>query len=167
MKNTKIFKELDAEYEKLKEDYEELEVKCNTLKGEKEVLERELEEKEYESSESNKNFNEEEVGVTVAPREITVYYTRSTRSKTVTESDIVFVPVPNEADTKLYNRVFLDAVTISQVCEEYDKCVATETTLPSDPNEVMVEQGEWEPTSEAIIVNEIPVEELHHKDPKR
>lgn len=45
-----------------------------------------------------------------------------------------------------YNRVFLDVLTVSQVNEEYEKCIAAESLVPADPNENLVEHGEWEPT---------------------
>ncbi|KAK1429799.1 hypothetical protein QVD17_12037 [Tagetes erecta] len=98
-KNSKIYKKLDAEYENLKVDYEELYAECNTLRAEKEVLEKWMKENETESSKSDKDFAaDEDVGVSETPRGVTVnYYTRSRRSKTVTEPIVESVPIPDDA----------------------------------------------------------------------
>ena len=66
---------------------------------------------------------------------------------------------------KKYNRVFLDQLTISQVLEEYEKCVIAEARGPTDPEEIGMEEGEWT-QPDSIPVDEIPPEELRHKNPK-
>ncbi|KAK1427947.1 hypothetical protein QVD17_16710 [Tagetes erecta] len=65
-----------------------------------------LKEKETESSESDKDFAvDEDVGVSDTPREITDYYTRSRRSKTVTEPIVESVPIPDDtADMVPYDK---------------------------------------------------------------
>ncbi|KAK1411605.1 hypothetical protein QVD17_38160 [Tagetes erecta] len=74
------------------------EEECNTLRAEKEVLEKWLKEEEPESSESDKEFVlDEDVGVSETPRDVTVYYTRSRRSKTVTEPIVESVSIPDDA----------------------------------------------------------------------
>ncbi|KAK1411615.1 hypothetical protein QVD17_38171 [Tagetes erecta] len=112
-KNLETFKALDADHEKLKADheqlkadYEELQAQCNTLRAEKEVLENWIKEEEAVSSESYKDFTEEEdVGVSETPRDVAVYQTRSQRSKTVTEPVVEIVPIPDEAaDTVNYDK---------------------------------------------------------------
>lgn len=64
-----------------------------------------------------------------------------------------------------YNRVFLDGLTIPQVLEEYEKCIAAESAVPADPNEMVIEHGEREPAHESIIVDDIPETDLRHKNP--
>ena len=44
---------------------------------------------------------------------------------------------------KKYNKVYLDQLTVSQVHEEYEKCVLAEARGPTDPDEIGVEEGEW------------------------
>ncbi|KAK1427919.1 hypothetical protein QVD17_16668 [Tagetes erecta] len=104
-KNLETFKALDedheklkVDHEKLKADYEELQAACNTLRAEKEVLEKWIKEEEPVRSDSDKDFVvEENVGVSETPRDVAVYQTRSQRSKTVTEQIVESVPVPDEA----------------------------------------------------------------------
>ncbi|KAK1414846.1 hypothetical protein QVD17_30607 [Tagetes erecta] len=92
------YESLKEEYENLKFDYTELKAECNTLEAEKEVLENWIKEEEAESSESDKDFVvEEDVGVSETSRDVTVYQTRSQRSKTVTEPIVESVPIPDEA----------------------------------------------------------------------
>lgn len=64
-----------------------------------------------------------------------------------------------------YNRVFLYGLTISQVTKEYEKCIAAESYVASDLNEIFVEHGEQEPAQESINVEEIPETDLHHRNP--
>lgn len=65
-----------------------------------------------------------------------------------------------------YNCVFLDGLTISQINEEYEKCLATKGSIPGDPNEIMVEHGEWVPKQEIINVEDLSEAELHHRNPE-
>ncbi|KAK1427966.1 hypothetical protein QVD17_16745 [Tagetes erecta] len=251
-KNSKIFKELDAEYENLKIDYEELHAECNTLRAKKEVLEKWLKEEEPESTESDKEFVlDEDVGVSETPRDVTVYYTRSRRSKTVTEPIVESVPIPDDAaaivtydkaegkrkldevpeiveedvsmkksrteeavqvepvqaetvhitevmsisdkvdftdsETEVnvdeeipidldarfaylermkYNPVYLNGLTVSQINEEYEKCINAQDKAEGDDKEFVVELGEWNPLQERLNIDDLPPEELYHQNPE-
>jgi len=66
---------------------------------------------------------------------------------------------------KKYNIVFLDGLTIPQVNEEYEKCIVAESVVPAYPNAMIAEEGEWKPTQEAIIVDDIRETDLRHQDP--
>ncbi|KAK1414964.1 hypothetical protein QVD17_30730 [Tagetes erecta] len=272
---------LKGEHEKLKADYEELQAECNTLRAEKEVLENLIKEEEAESSESDKDFVvEEDVGVSETPRDVTVYQTRSQRSKTVTEPIVESVPNPDEAaavsvnydkaegkrkldavpeiteeasvskkaktdetvqiepiqsvtvaETEVietmteetvqfepvqtetapmiealddlddidftesepeaepeanpdheipadlserfaylekmkYNPVYLNGLTVSQINEEYEKCLIAQDKVAADEKQFVIEMGEWTPLQESLNIDDLPPTELYHQNPE-
>jgi len=89
-KNKETFDTLAEKYEDLMEIYELLEAEYNNLKADYDMLKKEVEDDKSESSSSDKEFvpeseKEKDIGVSDAPREINVHYTRSRRSAQQTE----------------------------------------------------------------------------------
>ncbi|KAK1411715.1 hypothetical protein QVD17_38275 [Tagetes erecta] len=266
-KNMKWFKQLDDEYEKLKEDYKELYAECNTLNAEKEMLEKWLEEAKPKKSgsTSDKDFSDDVMEVSRPSQAIKVYYTRARGIKAVGEKLEVPIQIPDEAanivnldkaegkrkldavqeivkedviakkarteetvqiepiqsesvqatevpefepiqtdiahtiealdylddvdftdsepeanpvddiptdlderfaylEKMKYNPVYLNGLTVSQINEEYEKCINAQDNVVGDDKEFVVEMGEWTPLQESLNIDDLPQEELYHQN---
>ncbi|KAK1415039.1 hypothetical protein QVD17_30808 [Tagetes erecta] len=65
-----------------------------------------------------------------------------------------------------YNPVYLNGLTVSQINEEYEKCLTTQDKATADEKEFVVEMGEWTPLQESLNIDDLPPEELYHQNPE-
>ncbi|KAK1432344.1 hypothetical protein QVD17_09240 [Tagetes erecta] len=80
--------------------------------------------------------------------------------------------VPDDLDQRFaylekmkYNSVFLNGLTVSQINEEYEKCINAQDKAEADQKEFMVEMGEWTPMQESLNIEDLPPTELYHQNP--
>ncbi|KAK1414754.1 hypothetical protein QVD17_30508 [Tagetes erecta] len=59
-----------------------------------------------------------------------------------------------------YNSVFLNGLTVSQINEEYEKCITAQDKAEADQKEFVVEMGEWTPMQESLNIEDLPPTEL-------
>ncbi|KAK1415338.1 hypothetical protein QVD17_31118 [Tagetes erecta] len=97
-----------------------------------------------------------------------------------TESDDEAEPVPNvveeipdDLDQRFaylermkYNSVFLNGLTVSQINEEYEKCMIAQDKTEADKKEFVIEMGEWTPMQESLNIEDLPPTELYHQNPE-
>ncbi|KAK1407868.1 hypothetical protein QVD17_39495 [Tagetes erecta] len=97
-----------------------------------------------------------------------------------TESDDEAEPVPNvveeipdDLDQRFaylerikYNSVFLNGLTVSQINEEYEKCMIAQDKADADKKEFVIEMGEWTPMQESLNIEDLPPTELYHQNPE-
>ncbi|KAK1434378.1 hypothetical protein QVD17_00117 [Tagetes erecta] len=65
-----------------------------------------------------------------------------------------------------YNPVYLNGLTVSQINEEYEKCLNAQDKVTADEKEFVVEMGEWTPLQESLNIDDLPPKELYHQDPE-
>ncbi|KAK1414986.1 hypothetical protein QVD17_30752 [Tagetes erecta] len=65
-----------------------------------------------------------------------------------------------------YNSVFLNGLTVTQINEEYEKCITAQDKAEADQKEFVVEMGEWTPMQESLNIEDLPPTELHHPNPE-
>ncbi|KAK1419498.1 hypothetical protein QVD17_28670 [Tagetes erecta] len=65
-----------------------------------------------------------------------------------------------------YNLVFLNGLTVSQINEEYEKCLIAQDKAAADEKEFIVEMGEWTPLQESLNIEDLPPTELYHQNPE-
>ncbi|KAK1431981.1 hypothetical protein QVD17_08822 [Tagetes erecta] len=65
-----------------------------------------------------------------------------------------------------YNPVYLNGLIVSQINEEYEKCMNAQEKVTADEKEFVVEMGEWTPMQESLNIDDLPPEELYHQDPE-
>ncbi|KAK1419471.1 hypothetical protein QVD17_28643 [Tagetes erecta] len=65
-----------------------------------------------------------------------------------------------------YNPVYLNGLTVSQINEEYEKCLTAQDKATADEKEFVVEMGEWTPLQESLNIDDLPPEELYHQNPE-
>ncbi|KAK1427948.1 hypothetical protein QVD17_16711 [Tagetes erecta] len=68
-------------------------------------------------------------------------------------------------DQMKYNLVYLNGLTISQINEEYEKCISSQDR-DGDHREFVVEPGEWTSLQESLNIDDLPPEELYHQNPE-
>ncbi|KAK1414839.1 hypothetical protein QVD17_30600 [Tagetes erecta] len=64
-----------------------------------------------------------------------------------------------------YNSVFLNGLTVSQINEEYEKCMIAQDKAEADQKEFVIEMGEWTPMQESLNIEDLPPTELYHQNP--
>ncbi|KAK1431877.1 hypothetical protein QVD17_08635 [Tagetes erecta] len=64
-----------------------------------------------------------------------------------------------------YNSVFLNGLTVSQINEEYEKCMIAQDKAEADKKEFVIEMGEWTPMQESLNIEDLPPTELYHQNP--
>ncbi|KAK1408288.1 hypothetical protein QVD17_39936 [Tagetes erecta] len=64
-----------------------------------------------------------------------------------------------------YNSVFLNGLTVSQINEEYEKCITAQDKAEADQKEFVIEMGEWTPMQESLNIEDLPPTELYHQNP--
>ncbi|KAK1431824.1 hypothetical protein QVD17_08523 [Tagetes erecta] len=64
-----------------------------------------------------------------------------------------------------YNPVFLNGLAVSQINEEYEKCLIAQDKAAADEKEFIVEMGEWTPLQETLNIDDLPPTELYHQNP--
>ncbi|KAK1419478.1 hypothetical protein QVD17_28650 [Tagetes erecta] len=65
-----------------------------------------------------------------------------------------------------YNAVFLNGLTVSQINEEYEKCMIAQDKAEADEKEFIIEMGEWTPLQESLNIEDLPPTELYHQNPE-
>ncbi|KAK1411591.1 hypothetical protein QVD17_38145 [Tagetes erecta] len=65
-----------------------------------------------------------------------------------------------------YNAVYLNGLTVSQINEEYEKCLIAQDKAAADEKEFIVEMGEWTPLQESLNIEDLPPTELYHQNPE-
>ncbi|KAK1441337.1 hypothetical protein QVD17_07184 [Tagetes erecta] len=65
-----------------------------------------------------------------------------------------------------YNPVYLSGLTVSQINEEYEKCLIAQDKAAADEKEFIVEMGEWTPLQESLNIDDLPPTELYHQNPE-
>ncbi|KAK1429948.1 hypothetical protein QVD17_12311 [Tagetes erecta] len=65
-----------------------------------------------------------------------------------------------------YNPVYLNGLTVSQINEEYEKCLIIQDKVAADEKEFVVEMGEWTPLQESLNIEDLPPTELYHQNPE-
>ncbi|KAK1414798.1 hypothetical protein QVD17_30557 [Tagetes erecta] len=65
-----------------------------------------------------------------------------------------------------YNPVYLNGLTVSQINEEYEKCLTAQDKVAADEKEFIVEMGEWTPLQESLNIEDLPPQELYHQNPE-
>ncbi|KAK1427822.1 hypothetical protein QVD17_16518 [Tagetes erecta] len=65
-----------------------------------------------------------------------------------------------------YNAVFLNGLTVSQINEEYEKCMIAQDKAEADKKEFIIEMGEWTPLQESLNIEDLPPTELYHQNPE-
>ncbi|KAK1414773.1 hypothetical protein QVD17_30532 [Tagetes erecta] len=81
--------------------------------------------------------------------------------------------IPDDLDQRFaylenmkYNPVFLNGLTVSQINEEYEKCMIAQDKAAADKKEFVIEMGEWTPMQESLNIEELPPTELYHQNPE-
>ncbi|KAK1427854.1 hypothetical protein QVD17_16552 [Tagetes erecta] len=64
-----------------------------------------------------------------------------------------------------YNSVFLNGLTVTQINEEYEKCMIHQYKAEADKKEIVTEMGEWTPMQESLNIEDLPPTELYHPNP--
>ncbi|KAK1440696.1 hypothetical protein QVD17_06525 [Tagetes erecta] len=64
-----------------------------------------------------------------------------------------------------YNSVFLNGLTVTQINEEYEKCITAQDKTEADQKEFVIEMGEWTPMQESLNIEDLPPTELYHQNP--
>ncbi|KAK1429811.1 hypothetical protein QVD17_12060 [Tagetes erecta] len=65
-----------------------------------------------------------------------------------------------------YNPVYLNGLTVSQINEEYEKCLTAQDKAAADEKEFIVEMGEWTPLQVSMNIDNLPPTELYHQNPE-
>ncbi|KAK1427958.1 hypothetical protein QVD17_16731 [Tagetes erecta] len=65
-----------------------------------------------------------------------------------------------------YNPVYLNGLTVSQINEEYEKCLTAQDKAAADEKDFVVEMGEWTPLQESLNIDDLPPQELYHQNPE-
>ncbi|KAK1427798.1 hypothetical protein QVD17_16493 [Tagetes erecta] len=65
-----------------------------------------------------------------------------------------------------YNAVYLNGLTVSQINEEYEKCLVAQDKAAADEKEFIIEMGEWTPLQESLNIEDLPPTELYHQNPE-
>ncbi|KAK1419536.1 hypothetical protein QVD17_28710 [Tagetes erecta] len=80
--------------------------------------------------------------------------------------------VPDDLDQRFaylermkYNSVFLNGLTVTQINEEYEKCMMHQDKAEADKKEIVTEMGEWTPMQESLNIDDLPPTELYHPNP--
>ncbi|KAK1431858.1 hypothetical protein QVD17_08602 [Tagetes erecta] len=80
--------------------------------------------------------------------------------------------VPDDLDQRFaylermkYNSVYLNGLTVTQINEEYDKCLIHQDKAEADKKEIVTEMGEWTPMQESLNIEDLPPTELYHPNP--
>ncbi|KAK1411448.1 hypothetical protein QVD17_37997 [Tagetes erecta] len=80
--------------------------------------------------------------------------------------------VPDDLDQRFaylermkYNSVFLNGLTVTQINEEYEKCMIHQDKAEADKKEFVTEMGEWTPMQESLNIEDLPPTELYHPNP--
>ncbi|KAK1424574.1 hypothetical protein QVD17_19907 [Tagetes erecta] len=80
--------------------------------------------------------------------------------------------VPDDLDQRFaylermkYNSVFLNGLTVTQINEEYEKCMIHQDKVEADKKEIVTEMGEWNPLQESLNIDDLPPTELYHPNP--
>ncbi|KAK1411672.1 hypothetical protein QVD17_38230 [Tagetes erecta] len=80
--------------------------------------------------------------------------------------------VPDDLDQRFaylermkYNSVFLNGLTVTQINEEYEKCMIHQDKAEADKKEFVTEMGEWTPMQESLNIEDLPPTELYHQNP--
>lgn len=58
---------------------------------------------------------------------------------------------------KKYNPVYLNGHTVSQINQQYEKCLTVAESFPADLDEIIIEEGEWMDVQESLNNDEIPI----------
>ncbi|KAK1441112.1 hypothetical protein QVD17_06950 [Tagetes erecta] len=81
--------------------------------------------------------------------------------------------IPDDLDQRFaylekmkYNAVFLNGLTVSQINEEYEKCMIHQDKAAADEKEFVTEMGEWTPMQESLNIEDLPPTELYHQNPE-
>ncbi|KAK1411626.1 hypothetical protein QVD17_38182 [Tagetes erecta] len=81
--------------------------------------------------------------------------------------------IPDDLDQRFaylermkYNSVFLNGLTVSQINEEYEKCMIAQDKADADKKEFVIEMGEWTPMQESLNIEDLPPTELYHQNPE-
>ncbi|KAK1431890.1 hypothetical protein QVD17_08663 [Tagetes erecta] len=81
--------------------------------------------------------------------------------------------IPDDLDQRFaylekmkYNPVFLNGLTVSQINEEYEKCLIAQDKTTADEKEFIIEMGEWTPLQESLNIEDLPPTELYHQNPE-
>ncbi|KAK1406242.1 hypothetical protein QVD17_41532 [Tagetes erecta] len=81
--------------------------------------------------------------------------------------------IPDDLDQRFaylekmkYNAVFLNGLTVSQINEEYEKCLIAQDKAAADEKEFVIEMGEWTPLQESLNIEDLPPIELYHQNPE-
>ncbi|KAK1427756.1 hypothetical protein QVD17_16450 [Tagetes erecta] len=81
--------------------------------------------------------------------------------------------IPDDLDQRFaylermkYNPVFLNGLTVSQINEEYEKCLIAQDKAAADEKEFVTEMGEWTPMQESLNIEDLPPTELYHQNPE-
>ncbi|KAK1429975.1 hypothetical protein QVD17_12366 [Tagetes erecta] len=81
--------------------------------------------------------------------------------------------IPDDLDQRFaylermkYNSVFLNGLTVSQINEEYEKCMIAQDKTEADKKEFVIEMGEWTPMQESLNIEDLPPTELYHQNPE-
>ncbi|KAK1407722.1 hypothetical protein QVD17_39346 [Tagetes erecta] len=81
--------------------------------------------------------------------------------------------IPDDLDQRFaylermkYNSVYLNGLTVSQINEEYEKCMIAQDKADADKKEFVIEMGEWTPMQENLNIEELPPTELYHQNPE-
>ncbi|KAK1424684.1 hypothetical protein QVD17_20019 [Tagetes erecta] len=64
-----------------------------------------------------------------------------------------------------YNSVFLNGLTVTQINEEYEKCLIHQDKVEADKKEIVTEMGEWNPLQESLNIDDLPPTEIYHPNP--
>ncbi|KAK1427926.1 hypothetical protein QVD17_16677 [Tagetes erecta] len=80
--------------------------------------------------------------------------------------------IPDDLDQRFaylekmkYNAVFLNGLTVSQINEEYEKCMIAQDKAEADKKEFVIEMGEWTPMQESLNIEDLPPTEFYHQNP--
>ncbi|KAK1431999.1 hypothetical protein QVD17_08852 [Tagetes erecta] len=65
-----------------------------------------------------------------------------------------------------YNPVYLNGLTVSQINEEYEKCLIAQDKVAVDEKQFVIEMGEWTPLQESLNIDDLPPTELYHQNPE-
>ncbi|KAK1421823.1 hypothetical protein QVD17_24482 [Tagetes erecta] len=76
-----------------------------------------------------------------------------------TESEPEVEPEPNPD-----HEIPADLPELSQINEEYEKCLIAQEKATADEKEFVVEMGEWTPLQESLNIDDLPPTELYHQD---
>ncbi|KAK1414872.1 hypothetical protein QVD17_30633 [Tagetes erecta] len=81
--------------------------------------------------------------------------------------------IPDDLDQRFaylekmkYNPVFLNGLTVSQINEEYEKCMIAQDKAEADKKEFIIEMGEWTPLQESLNIEDLPPTKLYHQNPE-